>query len=271
VTGERCARVLARMAEREHLAESLGASVNRTTLGTSSGSKPLRTASLPSSWNQRPSEPEAMDWLEVAGIPVISHKFAQTAAEAVQAAGRFDAAVAMKIVSPQVVHKTDLGGVALNLVTDHGIETAFSKMQGLVASESFDGVLITPMIDHPVEAIVGLSTDRQFGPSIAVGLGGIYTEIFKDLVLRVAPVSVDEARRMIEALKGIKILKGARGSVLRDIPALARLVSDVSQLPFRFGGIEELDLNPVFLFERGCVAGDARLIPTNGKTTQRSN
>lgn len=271
VTGERCARVLARMAEREKAAKRLGLAANKEAPDRSPAAKQLPDAAQPLPWDQRPTEPEAMAWLEVAGIPVISHKFVRTATEAVQAAGNFDESVAMKIVSPQVVHKSDLGGVALNLVTPQEVETAFSKMKGLIASEAFDGVLITPMIDHPVEAIVGLSTDRQFGPVIAVGLGGIYTEIFKDLVLRVAPVSVDEARQMIEALKGIKILKGARGSVLRDISALARLVSDVSQLPFRFGGIEELDLNPVFLFERGCAAGDARLIPTNGRITQRRN
>jgi acetyltransferase len=106
---------------------------------------------------------------------------------------------------------------------------------------------------------------------IAVGLGGIYTEIFNDLVLCVAPVSVEKARLMIERLKGHEILRGARGSVLRDISALAQLVSDVSWLLFRFRGIEELDLNPVFLFEHGCTAGDARLIPTDGRTHQRSN
>jgi hypothetical protein len=195
----------------------------------------------------------------------------RTADEAVQAARSFNQPVAMKIVSPQIVHKTDVGGVALNLKTSNEIQAAFRKMKGLVASDAFDGVLITPMADQPVEAIVGLSRDRQFGPVIAVGLGGIYTEILNDLVLRVAPVSADDALEMIESLKGRDLLKGARGSVLRDVSALAQLVSDVSWLPFRFRGIEELDLNPVFLFEDGCAAGDARLIPTCGSTHQRSD
>jgi len=271
VTGERCARVLALMADREQNLGMLRLTSDVTMPDRSSVAKQAQATAQQLPGDKRPTEPEAMDWLEGRGIPVIPHIFAHTAEEAVQAARSFEGSVAMKIVSPQVVHKTDWGGVALNLASPDQIESAFSKMKGLVVAEAFDGVLITPMVEHPVEAIVGLSTDRQFGPVIAVGLGGIYTEIFKDLVLRVAPVSTDEAREMIESLKGIKILKGARGNVLRDIPALARLVSDVSQLPFLFHGIEELDLNPVFLFEKGCAAGDARLIPANGVPHQRSN
>ena len=271
VTGERCARVLARMSEREARGKIALAEVMDTTTKNR----------LP--WQQRPTEPEAMNWLESLDFPVITHVFAHTAEEAVHAVRSFEhprtlkgadavgGPVAMKIVSPSVVHKTDSGGVILNLTSIDEIEAAFSKMKGLVPPEVFSGVLISPMIEDPVEAIVGLSTDRQFGAVIAVGLGGIYTEIFKDLVLRVAPVSVDEAQRMIESLNGIELLRGARGSVSRDITALAQLVSDVSQLPFRFHGIEELDLNPVFLLERGCAAGDVRLIPTNEATHQRSD
>jgi acetyltransferase len=266
VTGERAMRVLAALALRaNHLLRG----------ETPDGISPVEVTGtmtqekLP--WEQRPTEPEAMDWLESVDIPVIAHKFARTVDEAVQAARSFEGTVAIKIVSPRVVHTTDLGGVALNLTSPDEIEVAFSKMKGLVPSEAFGGVLVSPMIEHPVEAIVGLSTDRQFGPVIAVGLGGIYTEILKDLALHVAPVSAEEAHRMIESLKGIDLFRGARGSALRDISALAQLVSDVSWLPFRFLGIEELDLNPVFLFERGCVAGDARLIPANGAAHQRSN
>jgi len=254
VTGERCARVLALMSERAvHARHALTEVLAITT-----------EEKLP--WEQRPTEPEAMNWLEGLEFPIISRVLALSPEEAVAAAQSFDCSVVMKIVSPMVVHKTDLGGVILNLTAPDEIKAAFAKIKGLVPPEAFSGVLISPMIDDPVEAIVGLSTDRQFGAVIAVGLGGIYTEVFKDLVLRIAPVSVDEAHRMIESLNGIEILSGARGKVLRDISALAELVSDISQLPFRFLGIEEIDLNPVFLFERGCAAGDVRLIPASGAT-----
>ena len=277
VTGERCARVLALMAGREQNLGILRMTADAAMSDRSSVAHQAQETAPQLPWGKRPTEPEAMDWLEAVGIPVIARTLAETADAAVAAqvaferARHLEGAVAMKIVSPRVVHKTDLGGVILNLTSPDQIEAAFSELSGLVAAEAFDGVLITPMVEQPVEAIVGLSTDRKFGPVIAVGLGGIYTEILRDLALRVAPVSTDEALQMIESLKGIKILKGARGGVLLDIPALARLVSDVSHLPFRFHGIEELDLNPVFLFEKGCVAGDARLIPANEAPRQRSD
>jgi len=262
VTGERAARVLAVLASQsERVARAKHALTE--VMGTTAKER------LP--WERRPTEPEAMDWLEGLGFPVIRRAFAATVEAAVQAAREFEQPVAMKIVSPAVVHKTDVGGVALQLTSPDEIEAAFLRMKGLTSSAGFHGVLVSPMIEDPVEAIVGLSSDQQFGPVIAVGLGGIYTETFKDVVLRVAPVSVDEAHRMIESLGGIEILRGARGKVLRDVPALAQLVSDVSRLPFRFHGVEELDLNPVFLFERGCAAGDVRLIPISGATTQRSD
>ena len=283
MTGERCARVLALMAEREQSVAEHNMSATCAAHDGDSVANQLTITAQPLPWNRRPTEPEAMDWLEELGIPIIPRAIARTADEAVQAARAFEnpgdtehpcplaVAVAMKIVSPMIVHKTDVGGVILNLRTPDEVESAFGKMKGLVAGEAFDGVLMTPMVDQPVEAIVGLSNDRQFGPVIAVGLGGIYTEILRDLVLRVAPVSVDEAQQMIGQLKGGEILRGTRGNTPRDILALAQLVSDVSWLPFRFSGIEELDLNPVFLFEHGCAAGDARLIPTSDSTHQRSD
>ena len=283
VTGERCARVLALMADREQNLGMLRLTSDVTTADRNLAANQAQATAQQLPGDKRPTEPEAMDWLESAGIPVIPRVFARTADEAVRATRSFEhprtltgadaigGPVAMKIVSPMVVHKTDLGGVALNLTSPDEIEAAFSKMKRLIPVGAFHGVVISPMIVDPVEAIVGLSNDRQFGLVIAVGLGGIHTEIFKDIVLRVAPISVDEAHRMIESLNGIEILRGARGKLHRDIFALAQLVSDISHLPLLFPGIEELDLNPVFLFERGCAAGDVRLIPTSGGTHQRSD
>ena len=272
VTGERGVRVLAHLAAyAERASRAQRALTGETPVGVSpvEAMGAITKEKLP--WDRGPTEPQAMDWLESLGIPVIPRAFASTADEAVQAAQEFEQPVAMKVVSPRIVHKTDWGGVALHLASLDEIKAAFLKMKGLTPSARFHGVLVSPMIEDPVEAIVGLSSDRQFGPVIAVGLGGIYTEIFKDLVVRVAPVSVDEAHRMIESLNGIEILRGARCQVLRDIHALAQLASDVSQLPFRFQGIAELDLNPVFLFERGCAAGDVRLIPESRPTAQMSD
>jgi len=133
---------------------------------------------------------------------------------------------------------------------------AFDRMSKL---PQFAGVLGAQMVDRPVEAIVGLSRDRQFGPVVAVGLGGIYTEVLGDIALRVAPIGEAEALRAIGSLRGASILRGARGRSL-DVRALSRIVSRVSEIGVRFPGIQALDLNPVFLFECGCVAADARIL-----------
>ena len=226
VTGERCARVLAWMEQQHRHREALRDSLaNCNSFDAAQGP-------LPFSHGEALTEPVVMDWLDTLDIPTMRRVLVHSASEAIQAAAAFGGRVAMKIVSPMILHKTDVGGVFLHLESSEEIEKAFAKLTKLVPAGAFRGALITPMVERPVEAIIGLSTDLQFGSVIAVGLGGIYTEIFNDIALRVAPVSVPEAHRMIDGLKGIGLLKGARGSVLRDISSLAQLVSDVSKLPF---------------------------------------
>ena len=264
VTGERAVHVLAQMADYVHRRDERQPEGQA---GSRWNAAQRVTDQLP--WDRRPTEPEAMEWLEKLDLPVIDRAWAHTAEEAVRAAEAFAGPVAMKIVSPLVLHKTDVGGVALGLESPDEIADAFSQMKECVPADAFHGVLIAPMIEHPVEAIVGLSRDAQFGPVIAVGLGGIHTEIFGDVSLRVTPVSVDEAQQMIESLRGVDLLRGVRGNISRDLAALAQLVSDISRLPHQFEGIEELDLNPVFLLERGCAIGDVRIIPEGGSMDQR--
>jgi len=264
-TGERAVRVLSRLAEWGQKDEQhaqvpwMGAATRK--------SKPLP-------WGRTPVEPEAMSWLQSLDVPVIEHVVARSAEEAVDAYRAFKAPVAMKIVSPAILHKTEFGGVALGLSSEAAVLDSFHRMATVAPDDTFEGVIVSQLIEDPIEAIVGLSTDAQFGPVIAVGLGGIFTEIFHDIVLRVAPVSEEEARRMINRLHGVALLRGARGNASRDLSALAQLLARISRLPFEFTGLIELDLNPVFLFERGCVAGDARIIlasdPTD-PTDQRSD
>ena len=264
-TGERAVRVLSRLAEWGH-----------------NGEQPRQTQRMetatwtpkPLPWRRTPVEPQAMAWLQSLDVPVIEHVVAQSAEEAVGAYRAFDAPVAMKIVSPAILHKTDSGGVALGLSSDVAVRDAFRRMAALAPDGTFEGVVVSRMIEDPIEVIVGLSTDAQFGPVIAVGLGGIFTEIIQDIILRVAPVSEEEARRMIDQLRGVTLLRGARGRVSRDIPSVAQLVARISRLPFEFAGLTELDLNPVFLFKRGCAAGDARIIlasDATDATDQRSD
>jgi len=265
VTGERCATTLSGMLERNRWLELDREDKTGPVLPLSE----TRTA-LP--WNHRPTEPEAMEWLEPFGFPVIERVHAMSAMEAVHAQQRFGCPVALKLVSPVVVHKTDLGGVALGLSSPDDIVRAFERFRAIAPKDSFEGALVTPMIEDPVEVLVGLHNDPQFGPVVVVGMGGVYTEIFADVAMRVAPVSRNTAMQMIESLQGVRLLQGARGTVLRDLSSLASLVAAVSRLPLDVEGIQELDLNPVFLLEHGCVIGDVRLIPDrNDSNSQRSN
>ena len=253
-TGERAVRVLALMTERERVAEASTASAAGDTQAISPDTEPLP-------WGRRPLETEAMDWLEELGFPVIERRWARTAEEAFHAVREFVRPVAMKVVSPSIVHKTDAGGMILNVAGADDAMTAFEQLRQIAGDRAFRGALISPMIPDPVEILVGLSHDPHFGPVIACGFGGIYTEVLQDVAFRVAPIDQREAQVLIDGLRGAAILHGVRGRAPRDLGALAKLLADVSELPFRFPEIGEFDMNPVFLFERGLRIGDVRLIP----------
>jgi len=253
VTGERCTTTLAGLLAHTQWCHREVEDVPYAAL-------PSHETGHPLPWTRRPTEPEALAWFKSLGFSVVDYVHARSAEGAVDAQQRFDRPVAMKLVSRLVVHKTDLGGVLLGLSEQDAITQAFEKLRMLAPEHSFEGVLVVPMIEDPMEALVGLHHDSQFGAVVVVGLGGIYTEIFGDISMRVAPVSRDDAMRMIEELQGVRLLQGARGQVLRDVSSLADLVAGVSRLPFEHAGIRGLDLNPVFLLEHGCVIGDVRLI-----------
>jgi len=266
-TGERAVRVLSLLAERERGGERL----NRSPVSIASKSPGATGASAVESdpavsinerrlpWDRNPLESEAMDWLEALGFPVIERRLVTTPDEAVDAANAFDRPVAMKVVSPAIVHKSDVGGVILDVVGPDDVRATFDRLHRTAEGHAFGGVLISPMVSAPVEALVGLSYDAQFGPVVACGLGGIYTETLKDLSLRIAPIDRSEAIKMIESLRGASILHGTRGRVLRDVSALATLVARLSRLAIEFPQIRELDLNPVFVLERGVRIGDVRI------------
>jgi succinyl-CoA synthetase beta subunit len=199
-----------------------------------------------------------MDWLEGLGFPIVERRWARTAEEAAEAVRELGRPVAMKVVNPAIAHKTDAGGVLLDVANAENAIAAFHRLRGIAAGDGFQGVLVAPMIPDAVEVLVGLSRDPQFGPVVACGLGGIHTEALNDLALRVAPIDPDEALAMIDELRGTAILHGTRGQA-RAIDTLAELLARVSMLPFLSPEIEELDLNPVFLLERGCAIADVHL------------
>jgi acetate---CoA ligase (ADP-forming) len=205
-------------------------------------------------------EHEAMAWLAENGIPVAPGRFAATPPQAVRAAHELGYPVAVKVVSPQILHKTEWGGVRLHLKADEEVVSAFAQVESRAAGHDFRGVVVYPMIDAVEEVLLGLSVDPQFGPVVAFGLGGIFTEVWRDITLRVAPLDRPEAEVMIRELRSLPLLTGARGRPACDLDALAETLVTFSQLPFRYPTIQEVDLNPVFLLSDGVCVGDVRVI-----------
>jgi acetyltransferase len=207
-------------------------------------------------------EPDAMAWLRSESIPVPEFRFAATPEEALQGCREIGYPVVMKVVSPDILHKSDAGGVILDIRDDRAARAAFESIERAAAGQDLKGVVIYPLIEGGQEVLLGLSRDPQFGPVVAFGLGGIYTEIWRDVALRVAPVDRAEAEAMIREIKSFPLLAGARGREPCDLDALAEVLSKFSELPFRYPEIAEIDLNPVFLFAEGLLVGDVRIIRT---------
>ena len=215
----------------------------------------------PASSNQLPVlEPDTMAWLRENGVDIPPFRFAAGADEAVAACAEIGFPVVMKVVSPDILHKSEHGGVIVGIGDEVTARAAFKTIRERAAGADFRGVVIYPLICGSQEVLIGLSRDPQFGPVIAFGLGGIYTEVLRDVALRVAPIERAEADAMIRSIRAFPILAGARGQQPCDLAALADLLVTVSQLPFRYPEIAELDLNPVFAGPEGAVAGDVRII-----------
>jgi len=205
-------------------------------------------------------EPDAMCVLRDNNIRVPEFRFVSDKYGVAAAANELGYPVVMKVVSPQILHKSDFGGVELNIQNDRSALEAFDRIANNAEGYDFRGVVMYPMLKGGREVILGLTTDKQFGPVIAFGLGGIYTEVLKDIVLRVAPVDLEGAKEMIQEIKSFKILEGIRGQAAADLDALADAIVSFSQLPFKYPDIAEADLNPVFVFSDRVIVGDVRLV-----------
>lgn len=210
--------------------------------------------------NGRMVEPQAMAWLKDNGIPVPEFHVAAKPEDAVTGCREIGYPVVMKVVSSEILHKSDVGGVILDIGGDEEALKAFEKLAKVATGKDFRGVVIYPMIEGAREVLLGLSRDPQFGPVVVFGMGGIYTEIWEDISLRVAPLDRREAESMIEDVKAYPLLKGARGQEASDLDALADLLVKFSYLPFHYPEVGEVDLNPVFLFTDGAVVGDVRVL-----------
>lgn len=207
-------------------------------------------------------EPAAMELLAKNGVASPPFRFIADAADAGAACAALGFPVAMKVVSPKVLHKSDRGGVRLNVGGEAEARRVFCDMAEQFAGDDFRGVIAYPMLSGGHEVMIGVTRDKQFGPIVAFGLGGIYTEVLRDVVLHTAPVTVSEAEGMIRGIRAFPILDGARGQKKADIGALARMIAAVSLLPLRYPDLAEADFNPVFVFPegQGAVVADVRLL-----------
>jgi acetyl coenzyme A synthetase (ADP forming)-like protein len=208
--------------------------------------------------------PEGKRVCDAYGIPTPSEGLATTPDEAAKLAEEIGKPVVAKIVSPDILHKTEAGGVIVGVKGADEARSAFEKIvanaKAYKADASITGVQIQEMVGGGQEVIVGATTDGTFGKVVAFGLGGVLVEVLKDVTFRLAPLDGAEARSMVTGIKAAEVLQGARGAEPVDLDALADVISRVSQLVTDFPEISEFDLNPVFASASGAVAADVRIL-----------
>ncbi len=209
---------------------------------------------------------QALDILKAYGFPIAPYSYAYSEEEAIKHAGKLGYPVAMKINTPKILHKTDKGAVKLDLRTADEIREAYKALRKKVNADLKKGekfsVVIQEMVSGGVETVIGMSTDPAFGPLIMFGLGGIYVEVMKDVSFKINPLSDLDAREMIESLRGVKLLKGFRGSEPVNMEVLIDSILRISQLVTDFAEIIELDVNPFIISgsPKTTKAVDARFI-----------
>jgi len=209
-------------------------------------------------------EPEAKGLCIEYGIPIPRFELARNVEEAVEHAERIGYPVVLKVVSPQVVHKTDVGGIFLNVSNREEVREAYKKVVentlNRIPSAEIVGVLVEEQVKEGVEVIVGAFRDRQFGPTVMFGLGGVFVEVLDDVSFRVAPVSEADAEEMIREIRGYRILRGYRGRPPADLEAVKEIIFKVSRMVTELREIGEVDLNPIYVYEEGAVAVDVKII-----------
>ncbi|MFH1845676.1 MAG: acetate--CoA ligase family protein [bacterium] len=210
------------------------------------------------------SEFDAKELLRLHGAPVNKDRLATTADEAVEIATSLKKECALKLASVDILHKSDAGGVRLNLRNEQKIRTAFHDIirngRKFNKKAKIDGCLVAPMVGKGLEIIIGTKIDDQFGPVIVFGLGGILVEVLQDVVFRVLPISRNAARKMVTEIRTARLLKGVRGKPPVDREAIIDLLLTVSEIIEAYPEIREMDLNPVIVHEKSITIVDARII-----------
>ncbi len=218
-------------------------------------------------------EHEAKRILEGIGIRTTGFLVARSEDEAISMSRETGFPVVLKIASPEVVHKSDSGGVRLNLENEDQVRTAYREMMEAFKGLNIAGIAVQPMARPGQEAIIGITRDPIFGPIIMFGLGGIFVEVLKDVSFRILPITEKDAAELIEEIRGYAVLEGIRGQAV-DISALKELLLKISRLVMENPQITEMDLNPLFLYPQGYCAVDARMFigepPRSEETAKRS-
>jgi len=251
-TGERAAFVLSKMHE-----YTLRSASAESALEYAAGGEP---SSLPFPVEAPILEPEALSFLEEQGFPFPEHRYITEAEQIPEAARNLRFPLVMKVVSPQILHKSDVGGVLLNIQNEQQVRQAFTGMARRFSSQGFRGGMLYQQVMEGLEIIAGIKQDPTFGPVVLVGAGGVLTELVRDSAVRIAPFSGGEAEDMLSELKINRIITGYRGSTALDREALADLLVRLSDLAMSYPAIQELDFNPIFLRQKGLLIGDVRII-----------
>jgi acyl-CoA synthetase (NDP forming) len=210
------------------------------------------------------TEFESKKILKQAGISVVETRLANTQKEAVSLSRKMGFPVVLKIASPDVIHKSDSGGVKLSLNNAYDVKKAYDEILKKVKKQYPDavihGVCVQKMVRPGTEVIVGSSKDPQFGPVIMFGLGGIFVELLKDVSFRIIPLEQRDALEMVKEIKGYPLLEGYRGKEPANISALVEIILKISKLIEENPSIKELELNPIFVYRDRAVGVDARII-----------
>jgi len=210
------------------------------------------------------TEIESKEFLSIWGVKVVETRLARSKLEAMNIGEELGFPVVLKIASPDIIHKSDAGGVKIGLRSKKQVGEAYSQIVK-AARERFPGakvlgVAVQKMAPPGVEVIIGMSKDPQFGPVLMFGLGGVWVEVLKDVSFRLIPITPRDAREMIREIKGFPLLQGYRGQDPVDLATLEEMLLNVSQMVETNPEIKELDINPIFAYKDGALAVDARII-----------
>lgn len=214
--------------------------------------------------NRNLLEPEALALFQQYGLPVPASKLVTSAEEAQKAAAEIGYPVVMKIVSPDILHKSDVGGVKLKLQDAAAVAHAYTAILESVNTHmpkaDIRGVLVMEMLQSGLECITGMVKDASFGPAFMFGLGGIFVEVLKDVSLRILPLDKENALAMVHELKAAPLLTGTRGQAAKDVDAVANMLMGVARMVEENPEIQELDINPCMVYSQGVIAADARVM-----------